>query len=265
MRHGPQLKTIDARYAAKLYLVGKPQLEWAEVGRFLQDTGLEWKRDEGPTNSEHLVEFAGRICYRSFSELQSPRSTEAYIQNLIQREHDSVLEHASWSFLLTGVSRALTHQLVRHRAGFSFSQLSQQYFVDDQPTFIMPSVLQHDIDARLQWEASIRASIQIYYQLLASSDIATAGPDLEERERRRLIRSAARSILPAALETKIAFTVNARAIRHFLTLRGGLDGDEEMRSVSVLILEIVSKEAPSLFGDFGTYILGDGSRGVRRM
>src|SRR5689334_13364185 len=110
-----------------VYLISSPRFKIAEFNRFLAAERLQWKRTPHSAPAEELVEVSGRICYLSFGALQSPRSNREYIQNLIDREHESVLEHASWTFLLTGVSRAFTHQLVRHRVGFSFSQLSQQY------------------------------------------------------------------------------------------------------------------------------------------
>jgi len=89
-------------------------------------------------------------------------------------------------------------------------------------------------------------------------------PELSKKERNRLIRSAARGILPANTLTKIMVTANARALRHFFSIRGDLEGDEEMRLVSALLFQIVSKDAPSLFADFDIEHLNDGSPVLRK-
>ncbi|MDU6092992.1 MAG: FAD-dependent thymidylate synthase, partial [Staphylococcus lugdunensis] len=106
---------------------------------FLNENGLTWIQKGNATEAEHLVEASGRLCYMSFGEQnQSPRNTNEYIMNLIVQGHESVLEHLNWTFLITGVSRAFTHQLVRHRAGFSYSQLSQQYHDESEAEFVVP-------------------------------------------------------------------------------------------------------------------------------
>src|SRR5437764_12147977 len=106
----------------KVYLIGSTRFHTEVFKKFLKSEKLTWKRTRGACPAEELVEVSGRICYLSFGSAQSPRSNKQYLKNLITNEHERVLEHASWTFLLTGISRAFTHQLVRHRAGFSFSQ-----------------------------------------------------------------------------------------------------------------------------------------------
>lgn len=117
-----------------------------------------WQQDDRATDAERLVEFAGRVCYLSFGHRQSPRSNAEYIANLIRRGHHSVLEHAAWTFVLAGVSRAFTHQLVRHRVGFSFSQLSQQYHDEREAPVVRPSELNRSARAAAAWDAAIEAS-----------------------------------------------------------------------------------------------------------
>ena len=113
---------------------------------------LAWQLDETATDAEKLIEFAGRVCYMSFGNKQSPKTNFEYIRHLISQGHDSVLEHASWSFIIQGVSRALTHQLVRHRIGFSFSQLSQQYVDHSEVQFVPPPGLVESDPLYAEWE-----------------------------------------------------------------------------------------------------------------
>ncbi len=203
------------------------------------------------------MEVAGRVCYMSFGEHQSPRTNAEYVARLVEQGHHSVLEHVSWTFLLTGVTRAFTHQLVRHRIGFSYSQLSQQYHDERDAGALMPEAIRARPHLAAIWRDAVYGAQQAYADLLdalAREDVA-----LSDRESLRLVRSAARTVLPAATETKVAFTANARALRHFLVERGALSGDEEMRQVSVLLFEAVREDAPSLFADFKT---ADGPAGV---
>jgi thymidylate synthase (FAD) len=230
-----------------LYLLARPQFTGA-YRDFLAAHGETWH--ESPvSDAERLVEFAGRICYMSFGARQSPRDNAAYIANLIDQAHDSVLEHASWSFLLDGVSRSFTHQLVRHRIGFSFSQLSQQYHDHSAAEFLPPAGLEWDPEAFAAWRMAVEAAQAAYHtiqsQLRSNNQSGRGG-----KERLRVIRSAARSVLPNATVTRIVVTANARSLRHFLSLRGATEGDLEMRQVSGLIYAMLDNEAPALVRDF---------------
>ena len=205
------------------------------------------------------MEIAGRICYMSFGEKQSPRRNGEYIHNLIRQEHESVLEHVSWTFLLTGISRAFTHQLVRHRVGFAFSQLSQQYHEETSATFVEPVHLRQSPKALEAWRKAVEVAQQSYTVILDALNEPEGGPRIEltKKELSRAIRSAARSVLPNATETKIVITANARALRHFFKIRGAILGDIEMREVVAGVFKVVRAEAPSLFDDFSLQELED--------
>ena len=208
-----------------------------------------------------VPEVSGRVCYMSFGEKQSPRSNGDYIRNLINQGHESVLEHVTWTFLLTGVSRAFTHQLVRHRVGFAFSQLSQQYHEETAATFVEPAHLQRSPQALKAWRSAVALSQESYRTILDSLKElnGTPGLDLQQKEFKRAIRSAARSVLPNATETKIVMTANARALRYFFKVRGSIPGDVEMRQVAAALFNAVEAEAPALFADFRLDTLSDGS------
>ena len=92
------------------------------------------------TDGEQLAEFAGRLCYMS-QHNPAKRETREYLENIKKQGHGSVLEHANYSLLLEGVSRSLTHELVRHRAGFAYSQLSQRYVDESQASFVVPPAI----------------------------------------------------------------------------------------------------------------------------
>lgn len=192
----------------------------------------------------------------SFGEQQSPRANRAYIDHLIRMGHESVLEHVNWTFLVEGVSRAFTHQLVRHRPGFAYSRLSQQYHDEAEASFVEPGELQDDLEAQREWRRAVEEARQAYRKINEALDRAST---LRGKERTRAVRSAARSVLPNATETKIVVTANARALHHLLKVRGSVEGDLEMRRVSAGLLKILKHEAPALFADFSIVALADAS------
>lgn len=250
---------LNGLLAPTIFVIARPTIDWTAVEAF-EKQEQPWRRTPDVTDADSLIELAGRLCYLSFGNRQSPKTNAQYIANLVSRGHESVLEHASWTFILAGVSRAFTHQLVRHRIGFSYSQLSQQYHTEEEARFIEPSSIARDPDRQREWRNAIVEAHKTYLTLIAD-DRRKLSPseDLSEREFQRASRSAARSLLPAATETKIVISANARAIRHFLTQRGAIMGDEEMRVVSARLLEHVIDDAPALFADFQIGHMADGS------
>ena len=239
-----------------VYVLMRPTLDEDALVSFLASRELEWARTDNATPAEEIVEIAGRVCYMSFGTRQSPRSNREYIENLVQRGHGSVLEHIVWTFALSGVSRAFTHQLVRHRVGFAFSQTSQQYLDHREARVVVPSAIDSDEALRAVWDEAIDTAFAAYDALLSELDPAF-GPVTEKREKLRGARSAARSVLPQATEAPIVVSANARALRHFFAVRGAVEGDEEMRKVAALILTEVSADAPAAFSDFYIEMLDD--------
>jgi len=254
---------MDSQYieGPRIYIIARPTLDMQAVQHFLADENVIWRRTQGAKEAEEIVELGGRVCYMSFGATQSPRTTAEYLHNLVEMGHESVLEHAVWTVLITGVSRSFSHQLVRHRAGFAFSQLSQQYHDETEAKFVLPEVLKNDARARDIWTAVMVNSKEAYKKILASVDdtFMASDPTLTPKERRRALRSAARSVLPNATETKVMVTANARALRHFLRVRGGIVGDPEMRRVAAGLLQRMAQEAPAIFDDFSVQSCSDGS------
>lgn len=243
--------------------IAKTVADFDAIQDFLDEEKVQWNTTQNSSNRDNLVEFSGRVCYMSFGTRQSPRNNQEYIRNLIDSGHGSVLEHANWTFITSGVSRGFTHQLVRHRAGFSYSQLSQQYYDESDAGFVAPPSLKKGTQLYGKWVEAMNSSLDLYRELITSAKKLNINNSFSNKEKLRELRTTARSILPNAIETKIVFTANARAIRNFLIARGAIEGDWEMRDVSSQILTIVKNDAPSLFQDFEIITLEDGSDSVR--
>ena len=248
----------------KVYLVTKPAVDWAQLAAFLADEGAPGVPQSiraGDDESAAIAEAAARICYMSYG--RGRRDIADFIENLLRSKDGSVFEHINYGFAFTGVSRSLTHELVRHRAGFAFSQRSQRYVDETGGSFVAPPAL--DAAADDQANAILQdalANAALSYDALVDA-LAAAIP--RERfasatDHRKAIRQAARAVLPNAAETKIFVTANVRAWRHFIEMRASKYADEEIRRLALLVLEMLQAEAPLLFGDFTIDELPDGAR-----
>ena len=243
-----------------LRIISRPEIDWQAINDFLGEETTEWNRSEDASPAEEIVEFAGRVCYLSFGPRQSPRKNCDYLKNLVDKGHESVLEHATWTFELSQVSRSFTHQLVRHRVGFSFSQMSQQYVDQTNVQIVPPMDFSRYPRAALAWERAENA-VRDAYKELKNALQEDLPQDLFSslKERSRFVNTISRQILPNATSTTIVFSANARSLRHFLAIRGCIEGDPEMRKVSALLLVALNREAPALFSDFHLGELKDGS------
>jgi thymidylate synthase (FAD) len=234
-----------------VYLVGKQIAEAAEVERFLSDHQVEQWTTDTENAAQKLTEIAGRMCYMSFSKPR-PGGNAAYMKNIVDVGHGSVLEHAVFNFIIAGVSRSFTHELIRHRAGFGYSQLSQRYVDESQCEFVEPASIGRDPELHTLFVQQAAAAQKAYVELTAklAQRIEKEHPELAATDRRKMARQAARSVLPNATETKIFVTVNARALRHFLFLRGTIHAEEEIRAVAIEMWRVACKECPNFFADF---------------
>jgi thymidylate synthase (FAD) len=197
----------------------------------------------------------------SFSKPR-PGGNAAYIGHLLEVGHGSVLEHAVFNVIITGVSRSFTHELIRHRAGFGYSQLSQRFVDESQCAFVEPEAIATDPELHAVWLDAVHHAQEAYRRL--ADGLAARFAHIEDRTlRRKKAREAARSVLPNATETRIFVTANARALRHFIEMRGDQAADVEIRKVAIALLERLREEAPNLFGDYIVEDLPEGGRAVR--
>ena len=213
------------------------------------------------TDGERLAEFAGRLCYMS-QRNPANRDTREYLENIKKQGHGSVLEHATYSLLLEGVSRSLTHELVRHRAGFAYSQLSQRYVDESEAHFVVPPAMIGDDALERAWKAQMTTA-QASYIALVEQLMARYGWVADKVHRRKMAREAARGVLPNSTETKIVVTGNARAWRTMLELRASEGAEQEIRRCAVAILRVLSAEAPAFFSDFEFYQADDRREAAR--
>ncbi|GAB2756555.1 FAD-dependent thymidylate synthase [Salinifilum aidingensis] len=232
----------------KVQLIGKTE--------FFPPEDVDWSTDAD--GGQALAEFAGRACYQSWHKPNPATATNAgYLQHILEVGHLSVLEHGTATFYLTGMSRSLTHELIRHRH-FSFSQLSQRYVPERDAAMVEPDVIAEDPELHAKFEAATQASVDAYTDLLRALNEKFAD-EPKATLRRKQARQAARSVLPNATETRIVVSGNYRAWRHFVAMRATEHADVEIRALAVECLRQLQKVAGNVFGDFEITALADGS------
>ncbi len=227
---------------------------------FVRPDDVPWETDaEG---GEALVEFAGRACYQSWDKPNPRTATNAgYLRHLLAVGNFSVLEHASASFYVTGISRSCSHELIRHRH-FSFSQLSQRSVSERDARMVVPPAIDADETLRDLFREATDESRAAYDRLLTALE-AAAGPDAPAVVAGKQARQAARSVLPNAVETRVVVTGNFRSWRHFVTMRATEHADLEIRRLAVACLRRLAEVAPAVFGDFEIRTLPDGTEVAR--
>ncbi len=239
-----------------VFLIARPSVDLQAIGEYLEDVGgaswLQLRTGAGePRNeAELLVEFAGRMCYRSWEPGLNRNVTrvrtdrQQYFANLLSSFHGSVLEHASYSFAFRQVSRAFTHELVRHRAGSAFSQESLRYVRLTDIGFRVPPALEPIRDQVVTLVEQLDE-----FQLSAADALGLDAEGLPFAVKKE-ITSALRRLAPIGLSTDIIWTANVRTLRHVIEMRTAPGAEEELRLVFDRVGTMMMREAPNLFQDF---------------
>lgn len=205
-----------------------------------------------PDEMDELPEIAGRLCYKSWDRPNPATATnQGYLANILDHQHFSVLEHSSATFWISGVSRSLTHELVRHRH-FSFSQVSQRYVDESDAEFVVPPDIHTAVGDDPDLVTGAISALAIVSK--AADDGAEGYRDLIfNLERlgwdRKKARQAARSVLPNATATEIIVTGNLRSWREFIQKRLSPHADAEIRELAKVILTRLLVEAPNALQD----------------
>jgi thymidylate synthase (FAD) len=197
---------------------------------------------------EQLSEYAGRVCYMSQAN-PGGKTTGEYLQHILELGHGSVIEHGQFSYLLEGVSRSLTHELIRHRVGTSVSQLSQRFVDESDTAFVCPPEIAKYPRMLSRWESACEFALDQYKALCANLDEAMPLDGLSKTTRRKRIREAARAVLPNCVETKLVWSCNLRELRHILLLRGSPHADLEIQQFAKALWALTRDHAPNALAD----------------
>ena len=275
--HSPVHRTaVGTSYltAPGVVVLARPQTDVRGLAGFLDgfDSSLSFPGYvDDPTalpDSSQLCKTAGQLCYMSFGARRTTNENAAsYFERLTSAGHGSVLEHSSFSFLLYGISRSVTHELVRHRAGVGISQVSQRYVSGAVLRFVeRPEYAAGGELHRLFEERVDRAAAE--YEAMAGRLLERQGEGnaLLEADRatdsRKKVQQTARSLLPNETEAPMVFTGNVRALRHIIEMRANEHAESEIRNLAVRLFLCLACADPILFGDYKLEALPDGTYGV---
>lgn len=250
----------------KVYLVGYTKPNFKAIKTFMSETfnrtfvvdngDPKYKNDTLQdityigNNSELIPTLAGKICYNSFAKKDV--NMKEYLQTqIIEKCHGSVLEHVSFNFLITNVSRKFTHEHVRHRIA-SISQRSQRYVDESKCNFVVPAAIRKNIEAYNIWKLAVEQSRTEYSRLINAleKDFAESNSDVDKTVVRKIVRSSARSVLPSSTETMLMWTINARSLRNYLELRCSEFAEDEIKKVANQIFILAKEAFPAGFEDY---------------
>lgn len=247
----------------KVHLIAFPAIHWDNLKTYVDSVGgYSWTDRIGKMigpggemrDGEALVEAAGRICYRSWAPQLNANvrhvreDSSAYLLNILQTKHGSVLEHANYSFIFEDVSRVFTHELVRHRAGVAVSQESLRYVRLTDIGFRIPPILEQKSPfVRSKVIGLVEALEEIQKDFARDFGLDDEGIPFGYKKQ---VTSALRRLAPIGLSTSMIWTANVRTIRHVISMRTEKGAEEEIRLVFDQVATIMQEWAPMLFSDY---------------
>lgn len=239
----------------QVFLVGETRIVREGMQAFLHALGVGTWTTDAASDAEVLIEVMGKLCYLSFStELNKnltktgTRTNEEYIQGgIVKTKHGSVIEHPSVSFIFLNVSRVFTHELVRHRAGTAFSQVSGRYVRMDKIEMFFPSILNAYDDMKGLWLRAMD-SMEGWVREMEEMTKINSDKNMPMMFKKKLT-SAFRRLIGNGQANHIGFTANHRALRHVIAMRTDSAAEEEIRIVFGKVFEIVRGRYPAIYKD----------------
>ncbi len=247
----------------KLFLVASTKLSEGmtnylrEIGAIDKPGKSDWTTN-APSDGDELVEIAGRLCYRAFFPWDEEReecsnenvskireSNSDYVKNILKSGHGSVLEHINISIMMLNVSRVVTHEIVRHRAGCAFSQESMRYVRLTNMKIWLPHSIKENKDLVDLFLDTVTFLEGVQSRLVELTGINK----LKDFGLKKHLTSMMRRLSPAGLATSILVTANVRSWRHILAMRGSPAAEEEMSVIIPQLLELLKTECPNAFAD----------------
>jgi len=231
----------------KVYLLAETSTNRTQIYKFLNALGApDWYSD-AESSAAYLIEIAGRTCYMSFNKELNKNLTrirngnEDYIKNLINQGHESVLEHVSFTFGVIGVSRVLTHELVRHRVGTAYSQESLRYvWFNDRDLITSDETTKLAASAKKQYNEWYQDALDIYAQ---TKDVPYENLSFKDK---KIATSLARRFVPMGIPTNLIFTANVRALRHIINMRMTEHAEAEIYEFAKALFDIIYERHPIL-------------------
>lgn len=236
----------------KVFLVGETRIHEPGLADYLSHVGVpDWETD-APSDAEKLIEVMGRLCYRSFEPGLNPNVTRVragsaeYLGNIISVGHGSVLEHGMLNFVFADVSRVVTHELVRHRAGTAISQESLRFVRLDTLSAYVPTHIREHEEGMEIFTRTFEQLEQLQRELAELYAI----DDEKKFSVKKQLTSAFRRMAPIGVATTIGWSCNFRTLRHVVEHRTDPHAEEEIRFLFARVFEVVRARYPNLFADY---------------
>lgn len=237
-------------------LIGETRIIPDGFQRMLEVIGVPHWKSDGESDTEVVIETAGKLCYMSFDTSLNKNLTKTgtrdnfdYIQEgLIATKHGSVLEHCVVNIAFLNVSRVLTHELVRHRAGAAYSQTSGRYVRTDELSFFMPTVFKENIELAEIYDKAIAAQEDFLKQMSEASRI-DGMKTKDDFPKKKQLTSAFRRIVGNGVANNIMGSYNHRALRHLIEMRTSRHAEEEIRLVFNQVAAQVADRYPAIYAD----------------
>lgn len=248
----------------RVYLIGETKINPSGMIDYLQDIeAIEWAQNindrftsefmdmtDACSDSEKLVEFFGRLCYKSWEPGMNPnvkkvrKGNQKYLKNIMESKHGSVMEHATLNFVFSGVSRVFTHELVRHRVGTAISQESLRYVRPNEFNMFVPIDICKNGWAYRKFLAVANYLEGVYKEMSEHFELDEDGKNFALKKK---ITSAIRRLAPSGLSTEIGWSCNFRSLNNIINKRTSPHAEEEMRLVFGIVAEIVRTRYPNVF------------------
>lgn len=238
----------------KTYFVGSTSLHYDDIIQYLQDTDqsefieeIDQAKKEGLSDGEILCSFYAKMCYSALTtkknkNISKVRGIYDNILGTVSSQHGSVFEHCYLNFVVTDCSRIFTHELVRHRAGTSFSQTSGRYVRTDEIKLVFDPILDKVKDRYIKILDFLESE---YKEIEKEMDIA----NVKDFATKKKLTSAMRRILPNGIANEIGFGVNLRSLRHTIAMRTSRHAEWEIRLVFNQVYDFVKNKYPAILAD----------------
>jgi thymidylate synthase (FAD) len=261
------MKTVEE---PQVFLIAKTMLHEDGLQKYLNSIGItedDWFPDPRVSDAENLIEAGGRMCYRSWApwdptkpEGTNPNVTKVregndkYLKNVIRSEHGALVEHPSVTMIFKDVSRVFTHELVRHRAGWAYSQESLRYVrLSGDIRFWIPDAVKGKVGATRLFQETIGHLADVQAKLHRLYDIE----HIKNFSAKKLLTSMFRRLAPIGLATSIMATGNLRAWRHVIRMRTETVAEEEIRLCFQKAASLLKAEYPNAFFDMSENEAGE--------
>lgn len=223
------------------------------LSSFLSALGVPGWTTDADSDAEVLCEVAGKSCYLSFStdlnknltRVGTRNNADYLLDGIIRKKHGSVLEHATMTFAFLNVSRVFTHELVRHRVGAAYSQVSGRYVRTDDIGYFLPSAIGENAEAAALFQRAFEQMESWAFSLEKIFEL----DGMKDFKRKKELTSAFRRIIGNGQANHVIATFNHRTLRHLIELRTSPEAEEEIRHVFAEVFRLASTRNPALYAD----------------